>query len=225
VTRLAGSLLLGILLVLVAAPVGAQPRPPRPPRLEVSVGGLLAGGYDLTDVNATLTRNQPGGGRFTLFESETRMDGGPGLEARVGWRFTRAITVEGGMMMLRRGLSSRLTGDVEGARDLTADERLSTYLIDGAVLARLQGLTFAAGRGQPFLRAGLGYLRELHEGNTLVETGLAYHVGGGMTLWFGNRQRVALRTDGRLYVLDGGADLGTGTRLAPAGGAALVFIF
>jgi hypothetical protein len=218
-------IMLVLLLVLATTPLDAQPRPPRPPRLELSVGGVVLGGYDMTNVDATLTRNQSGGGRVTLFESDTRMTEGQGLEARVGWRFTRAITAEVGVMTSRRRLSARLTGDTEDAPDLTVEDRLSTYVVDGAILANLQGLSFARGSGMPFLRAGVGYLRELHEDNVLVETGLAYHVGGGVTFWFGDRRRLGLRADGRLYVFDGGIDLETGTHLAPAGGAALVFTF
>jgi hypothetical protein len=76
------------------------------------------------------------------------------------------------------------------------------------------------------LRAGAGYLRELHEENVLVETGQAYHVGGGATVWFGQRpQRAGLRLDARLYVLDGGIDLGTSTRTMATGGASMVFTF
>jgi hypothetical protein len=98
-------------------------------------------------------------------------------------------------------------------------------VFDGAVVAHLGGLAFAGGRGVPFLRAGAGYLRELYEDNVLVETGRAYHAGGGLTLWFGDGRRIALRADGRVYVFDGGADLETGTRVAPAGGASLVVAF
>lgn len=222
-----GICLLAALVLLVASAANAQPRPRRPtePRVEVSVGGLMLGGYDLTAVDASLTRNQPGGGGFTLFRTDTRMASGAGLEARLGWRITRAITAEGGVLVGRRRLTARLSGDTESASDLTVEDQLTTYVIDGAVLANLRGLTFAGGRGLPFLRVGVGYLRELHEDNILVETGRAYHAGGGVTVWFGARRRLALRADGRVYMFDGGVNLDTGTRVAPAGGAAVVFAF
>jgi hypothetical protein len=87
--------------VLIAAAMAAGSAAPchaqaGEPRFEVAAGGLVSGGYALTDPDATLTRNQTGGGRYTLFESQSRMQGGAGFEARVAWRLTRALALEGG---------------------------------------------------------------------------------------------------------------------------------
>jgi hypothetical protein len=61
----------------------------------------------------------------------------------------------------------------------------------------------------PFAAAGIGYLRQLHEGLTLVEQGHLYHLGGGLKHWLAVRDRgriraLGVRTDARLYLLRDG---------------------
>jgi hypothetical protein len=192
------------------------------PRLEVSGGILYLTAQELGEQNADLTRNQIGGEPFTLFQSETRIGAAPGFEARIGWRLTRAFAVEGGVLLSRPQLTARLSSDVEGIPDVTVEEDLALYIFDGAVSVHFGP---AGGAVVPFVRGGVGYVRELHEGNALLETGLAYHAGGGATFWFGDRRRAGVRIDARLIVLDGGADLGNGARTVGAGGAAFVVAF
>ena len=55
----------------------------------------------------------------------------------------------------------------------------------------------------PFAAAGGGYLRQLHEGQTLVEQGQVYHAGGGLKYWLLTRKvgavrSAGLRTDARI---------------------------
>jgi hypothetical protein len=196
---------------------------PAEPRLEVSGGALYLSGQQLADADANLTRNQVGGDSFTLFESDARVKAAAGIEGRVAWRVTRAMAIEGGVLYSRPQLSARIQSDVEGIPDATLDETLSRYIFDGAVVFHLPPL--GGGRVVPFVRGGAGYLRELHEDNVLVETGQAYHAGGGVSIWFGARRRAGLRLDARVLVLDGGIDLGKGTRTIGAAGAAVVVGF
>jgi hypothetical protein len=212
----------------VSAPAAGQvgaPRPPREPRFEVSFGGHFASGYDLTGASADLIRNQGGGGDYRVFQADSRIAGAPGGEARVGWRLSPRFTVEGGVLVTRPRLESRLSNDVENAPDLTAEEDLSLYILDGALIAAFG--TTRSGRVTPFVRVGAGYLRQLHENNLLVETGQAYHAGGGVTAWFGRRPgRMGLRVDARIYVLQGGIDLeSSSTRTMATGGGAFVLAF
>ena len=79
-----------------------------------------------------------------------------------------------------------LSGDAESAADVTATETASHYVFGGSVLFDLRGASFAGGRGVPFVSGGAGYLRELHEGNLLVETGIEYHATAGLKYWFGS---------------------------------------
>jgi hypothetical protein len=212
--------LAAVCVLVWLAPASAQPREPR---VELSAGGLFAGGYDLTSSSADIVRNEPGGGAYPVFDTDTRAESAPAFEARAGWRFAPRFTLEGGVLVGRPRLSSRLSGDVEGAPDATISEDVSQYIIDGAILATLGSLN--GGRVVPFVRLGAGYLRELHEDNMLVETGQAYHAGGGLTAWLGANQRIGLRVDGRVYFLQGGIDLGKSSRTMAAGGGALVFAF
>ena len=106
-------------------------------------------------------------------------------------------------------LRTRVTSDAEGAAALTVEERLDQYFFDASVVLLLDALRFG-GATVPFVSGGAGYLRQLHEGRTLVESGQVYHGGGGIRHWLRMRDRgfvrgLGLRVDGRLYVLAGGA--------------------
>lgn len=210
------------LLPGTVAPASAQAKPSRPPRFEVSAGGLFVGGYTGGQKDADLISNQTGGPPYTLFKSESRIESSAGIEARVGVRLSRMFTVEGGVFTSRPQLSTRLTGDVEGAPDATVSEDLSVYVIDAALMATFGKPGSAV---TPFVRAGAGYLRELHEDNALVKTGQAYHFGGGVTFWLNPRRTIGARADARVYVMRGGIDLDGGTRTQAAGGGAVVFAF
>ena len=81
--------------------------------------------------------------------------------------------------------------------DTTAEETVSHYLFEGSLVWHLRHLSFASGRAIPYLAGGAGYLRELHEGNQLVETGQEYHALGGLKYWLGSRaRRFGLRIEG-----------------------------
>lgn len=214
------SLAIVAFLAFAASPAMAQKRY----LLEATIGGIWMGGYTLGDRDATLTTNDTAGSPYTLFKSTTKMKPAAGLDARLGWRATRMFTVEGALTWSRPQLSTRLYSDVENAAEITATETTSQYIIEGAVIAALTSRPRAL---VPFVRAGFGYLRELHDGNALVETGTSVHVGGGATWWFGNvaRQSMGLRVDGRLYVLRNGLDLGKSNRSLGAISGSVVFGF
>lgn len=211
----------GVLGAVLLSPLPAVSQA-REPRFEVSGGAFFAGGHDLPNGSADLIPNQQGGGEYPLFKSETRMDSAPGFDARVGWKLNSRFTIEGGLFTSRPQLTSRLSDDVENAPDITAVQDTSLYIIEGS-------LNVALGNPRrsvvPFIRVGAGYLRQLHEGNVLVETGQAYHFGGGATVWFGRAQRAGLRMDARAYVLQGGLDFESGSRTLAAGGGSFVFAF
>lgn len=209
-------------LALVSGTVAPAAAQARPPRFEISAGGLFVGGYTGGQKDADLTANQTGGAPYTLFKTESRIESSAALEARVGYRVSRTVIIEGGVLTSRPQLSTRLTADVEGAPDITALEDLSVYVIDAAVM-----VTFGKSGSAvtPFVRAGAGYLRELHDDNALVKTGQAYHVGGGVTFWLNRRQTFGARADARVYMMRGGIDLDGGTRTQVTGGGAVVFAF
>ncbi len=210
-------------VVLPAAP-GAALAQPAGPRLEVSAGALFVGGYSLASTDANLVANQAGGPAYTFFKSDTKVDGALGVELRAGVRLSPMFTVEGGVLTTRPRMTTRLSGDVENAPDTTASEDLSVYIIDAALVANVG--SGQDSRVRPFVRVGAGYVRELHNDNLLVETGTAYHAGGGVTVWLSqNKRRFGVRADARVYVINGGINFDSGNRTSGAGGAALVFAF
>lgn len=219
----AGALVVSFLCASTAAVSAQTFGRPQEPKLEISVGALFVGGFSGGEQNADITANQSGGAPYTLFKSRSRIDSAPAFEARLGWRLSRLFTIEGGVFIARPQLSTRLSADVESAPEITASEDLSVYIIDGAVLVSLTSKPQA--RVVPFLRAGYGYVRELHEDNALVETGSGFHAGGGITMWLNPRQTLGVRADARVYVITGGIDLDGGTRTQGAGGASVVFAF
>lgn len=194
----------------------------RAPRFEVSAGALFIGGYSAGSMDANLTTNQSGGSSSTLFSSESKVDAATGIEARFGVHLSRRFMVEGGVFTARPQLTTRVSGDIEGAPDARVSETLSVYVIDGAFVG-----AFGApeSRVAPFVRIGAGYVRELHEDNMLVETGQMFHAGGGATVWLNQRRTVGARFDARVIVISGGIDLGEGSRTQGAAAGMVVFAF
>jgi hypothetical protein len=123
-------------------------------------------------------------------------------------------------------VSTRLTADAESAESITAEERLTSLVIDGSVVYHLEALAFAGGRAVPFATGGLGYLRELHDGNELIETGKTFHAGGGLKYWFGSGvSGLGLRADVGFSVHDGGFYFARKTRTLPTMGVSIAYRF
>jgi hypothetical protein len=194
---------------------------------EVSGGASWSDGYDLGTSSADLTRNTgTGTGPFELFTSNTRVTTSTGGQGRLGVYLSRSVALEAGLQFLRPVVSSRLTNDAEEAEDTTATETISRYVVDGSVVFHLTGLSFAGGRGVPFLTGGAGYLRELHDRDELIETGRTYHGGAGLKLWFGQgARRLGVRADVGLAMRDGGFDFSDGRRTLPTAGFSLAYLF
>lgn len=181
----------------------------QPGRVEVGVGVGALGGAALGSDEADLRTGS--GTDFALFSAESRFGGARELELRAGISLSRryAVEVRGGIS--RPELRTSISGDVEGAPDITLTERIDQYMVDASFVALFEGLRI--GPVVPFAAAGAGYLRQLHEGLTLVEQGAVYHLGGGVKHRFVNRssgllEAVGVRADGRLYLLSGGIAVG-----------------
>ena len=217
---------------LVAPPAAAQVwigggTAPRAGSVELSGGVLWAQGYDLDTTPALLTRNPTtGSSPLELFDASASVDAAPGLHARLGVYLSRSVSVEGGLEYSRPVLGVRVSGDFEGAGATAATETISRYVFNGSVVVHLPGLSFAGGRGVPFVTGGGGYVRELHEGNELVDTGQQIHAGGGVKFWFGNRRRrFGFRGDVGVAVREGASDFSDGWRTVPTVGASMMYLF
>jgi hypothetical protein len=194
-------------------------------RFEISGGAGLVGGVDLGAATATLSGSGvPTGAPVTLFDTETTIEGGPRYEARVAWRLTQALQVEGGLAVNRTHLATRITNDFEQAPDTEASEKFTEYAIEAGLLLHLTKLTFAGGRARPFVTGGAGYLRQVHEGQTLIDTGQSAYAGGGLTVTLRHARRRAfldafgLRADARVNLRSGGFESGddSGVTFSPS---------
>ena len=221
-------LVVAVLATLVAQPAFAQRRPiTSRDRVEASIGGLWIGGAALGSGEANLRANNVTPTPFRLFTTETNAAAAPGLDARVGYWITRSIAVEAGFVHARPELRTSVSGDAEGVAALDVRERIDQYFIDANVVGRLEQFSFR--RMTPFVSGGVGYLRQLHEGRTLVETGRVYQVGGGIRHPFLNDvgwiRTVGLKLHGRVYVLTDGVQLEDRARThgAISGGVYLTF--
>jgi hypothetical protein len=218
-----------------ALAVAAQPRQaPRPagptPRAgswEISGGVDFGGGYDFGSSDADLTRNTASGAdTFTLFTADSQVNSATALFGRLGYYFSPRLAVEGGLRFGRPVFKVDLSGDTEQAPNVTAEETLNRYVFEASVLWHFSRPAARPSRVLPFVFGGAGYLRELHESQELVETGVEYHAGGGLKIWFGSApRRLGFRGEGGVSIRDGGFDFEEGVRLVPMAAGSLVYIF
>lgn len=200
---------------------------PRLGSMEVSGGVTWSGGYNLGSRSAELTRNiGTGTGPFEQFTTTSRVTPAAGGQGRLAFYVSRSAALEVGVQYLRPKFSSRLTNDTEDAPDVTATETMSRYVVDGSMVFHLTALAFAGGKGMPFVSGGGGYLRELHDGNGLIETGSEYHAGAGVKLWFGpGARRLGMRADVGLTSRKGAFDFKEARRTVPTAGLSLAYLF
>jgi len=206
VTRLL--LFLAALLAVMPAPAAAQARrtAPRQPRIEVGVGAGMFGGLSLGERDASLRSNSTTPSPFRLFATDTNLDPAAGLEVRLGYRTTPRLTVEGTLGVARPTLTSSLSADAEGAAPVEATTTLTEYVITGGALWKLS--VNPRRRWTPFVSGGAGVARHVHDGQTLIESGVDGYAGGGILYPF--NPRVGLRVDGRVHFLNGGIAAGQG---------------
>ena len=88
------------------------------------------------------------------------------------------MQAEGVVALNRTNLTTRVTADVEGATDTSAAEPVSQYAFEGGVLLQLAG--GVRGKLAPFAAGGAAYLRQVHDGRTLVDDGHSFYAGGGV---------------------------------------------
>lgn len=186
-------------------------------RFEVALGPLWVGRAAFGRADATETASS--GGRFPLFSTSSELAAAPGLEARVGIRFARRLQVEASSSYRRPQLRATISGDVENAARIAVAESIQQFTFDGALVLQLARWRFGRG-GLPFVSAGAGYLRELHEGSTLVATGRVCHVGGGVKYLLTSRDAklkgVGVRGEVRALMRTRGVAFDTGVHASPA---------
>lgn len=181
------------------------------------LGGAIgwAGSSDLGSEKATLTGNGvPSGAPVTLFDAASTLSSGATYEGRLAWRLDPTFAIEGVASVTPSDLQTRITGDFEGADPVTVTERVRQFTVEGGLVVHLNALRFGwRGRIVPFVTGGGGYLRQLHDGETLATDGGAGYAGGGVKVDLRRRDRgwakgFGLRADVKMRIHSGGFDLG-----------------
>ena len=209
--------------VLSASTAHAQSAAAAVSRFELGIGARWVGGEALGARTATETTGA--GGSSTLFSTSTELAGRGGVDGRVGVRVSRSLVAEIEGSYLKPQLRVAISGDAEGAPAVTATETIQQFTIGGNVLWRLPGRRWST-RFAPFAIVGGGYLRQLHDQATLVETGRFYQAGGGVTALLSSRRHfhtrgIGIRADMRVLIRTGGVALDDGSMVAPAAGLSL----
>lgn len=203
-----------LVVAIMWTPAAAQGRQQRPVhRFEISFGAGMFGGADLKSSDAALRANSMTPQPYRVFTSDWHIAASPVVEGRVGFAVTHRVGVEGRFGFNRPDLRATIEHDVEGASALTIVEPIDQYVIDAGVVIMLDELR--VGPLVPFVSAGGGYLRQLHEGRTVVEEGRAIHLGGGVKHWLVIRRRgsikgAGVRGDAELQLMSGGIELDQG---------------
>lgn len=198
-------------------------------RFELAAGGFWIGGAALGSDVAELRANRTPPAPFSLFTTDTRVEPAPGFDGHVSFWLTRSLAIEGGFVYARPPLRTSVSGDAEGAPALTVEEPVDQYFIEGSAVWLIDRLRIRQ-RTVPFVSGGAGYLRQLHEGRTLVETGEVYHVGGGLRHWLRQSSRgrirgMGIRAEGRAYILSNGVQFGDRRRTHGAFAASFFVTF
>jgi outer membrane protein with beta-barrel domain len=207
----------GALVLASVNPAHAQG--PARGTVEISGGAELAAGYDLGRRTAVLTSNTgTTGGTFDFFDVKGRVKTSYGLLARLGVYVTPLFAVEGGVHWLRPVLAQAITGDTEGAPNTTAEETLDQYVFEGSAVWHL-----GRGRTVPFVYGGAGYMRQLHEGDALLEEGAEIHAGFGLKWRFG--KRFGIRGDAGISIRPGSTDEESKRRSIPTAAGSMIWVF
>ena len=214
---------LGISVVLVVMTTGTASAQTSARVYEVAAGVRFVGPESLGRVDAT--ESNPGGGEFRLFTADSTLHALVGWEARFGVRVTPTMRVELTGSYGASDLNVELNADAEGAASVTASERVAQFTVEGAAVMELTRWRFGA-RGTPFLSAGGGYVRALHEDRVLVDAGALWYAGGGVNLLLRSspaRRPLGLRFDGRAQFQRG--IINDGVHVSPIAGVSLYVRF
>lgn len=172
-----------------------------PGRVEFGVGGLWIGAESLGTADANETTST--GAARRLFTATSTLAAAPALDVRAGVKVTPALEAEVSATYAQPQLRVQLSADTEGAASITATESLQQFTVGGG--ANWHFLPRRPSRIVPFIGGGGGYLRQLHTGATLAQTGQFYQAGGGVKVMLSSRIRkhlkgAGIRADARAFI-------------------------
>jgi hypothetical protein len=218
-----GGLLLAMTPAAIQGQVWVGANGPRPGSTELAVGGGFNLGQSFDSPDATLTAN-PSSGQSTLdlFATDAKLRPAPAAQAQLAVYVTRTLAVEAGFQFARPALEVSLSDDFEDAPDVTASTTITQYLFTGSLVYHFGR---PGAQTTPFIAGGAGHVRDVHEGNGLIDTGIEYHGKAGVKLWFGRRQTSGLRLEGGVSIRDGGFSLDEERRIVPNASASFAYRF
>ena len=204
----------------------AQSDPPAS-RLELGVGVRWMGAEPLGTRTATETTGA--GGTSPLFSTTSELAGAAGVDGRVGVRLSRFLVAELEGAYTKPELRIAVSADAEAAAPVTATETIQQFTIGGNAVWYLP-LHRRSPRFAPFAIGGGGYLRQLHDSGTLVDTGTFYHAGGGVSALLGSGGRwhtkgVGIRADVQAFIRSNGVAFDNGSKTSLAAGASFFVRF
>jgi hypothetical protein len=215
--------------LLPGSPAAAQSgSEPAAGRIEIAAGPWWMGASSVGARDATLTA--PNGGPFRLFSTSSELASASGVELRVATRVAPFLDAEVVASYGVPRLTTSVSADTENGPATTASEPIRQIAIEGAAViyvARRPGPRLV-----PFVTAGGGYLRQIHEMQTVIESGHIYHLGGGIKVPLLSRaaaqmwvKQVGVRLDARAVVRTAGVTLDGRAHIAPALAASLFVRF
>jgi hypothetical protein len=213
--------------VLQATPALAQSSAAPAYRLEVGTGLIWMGSDPIGTRTATETTGA--GGTTSLFNTSSELAGAAGFNGRIGVRLSRSLAAEAEASYLKPQLRIAISGDTEGAAAVTVSETIQQFTIGGNVRWMLPGRRWSP-RLAPFVLGGGGYMRQLHDQATLLETGHFYQFGAGVETLLKARRRfpgrgVGARADVRAVVRGKGIAFDGGSKTSPAAGVSVFVRF
>jgi hypothetical protein len=228
----AGTAALALVILSTPGAAAAQaqsPPAPQPGRLEVALGSLWMAHQALGSNSANETTST--GSSLKIFSTSSDLAGAAGLEGRVGVRVGRGLEAEVDASYAKPLLRiAIISTDVEAVAPVTATETIQQFTIGAGVVWYLPYRARRTTRLAPFVMAGAGYLRQLHEAATLLETGRFYQFGGGVKYLLVSHptkplKGVGARLDVRALVRSKGIAFDAGHFTSPAIGASLFVRF
>jgi|SRR5262245_15782404 len=182
-------------------------------------------GVQFNDVNANQTAF--GGVVRPVFKTSSSIEHAACPEARFVVGLTSTLDVEASLAFGRSHLTTRIFQDPEAA-DATASEAVTLYLLEGGVTAHVN--RFRRGRVTPTASAGLGYLRQLHAGQTFIQNKPTIYAGGGVRVPLNDAdvsgwKSAVLRLEVRATILTSHSTLDNATHVLPSVIGGLLFHF